>query len=82
MWFEHGSAQAIPMDTVTADGIADAADPIQTLRSVVHVEESVVMDHRRVEDVITLPIRAEIGKKNGVGGVALELERHSLAIQE
>lgn len=70
------------MDTVTAHCVTNAADPIQTLRSVVHVEETVVVDHRRVEDIVTLPIGTEIGQEDGVGGVALELERHSIAIQE
>ena len=77
--FEHGAAQPVPGEAVAADGVADAADPVQPLSAVVHVKQPVVVDHRRVEDVVAFPIREGVGQQEGIGRVALQAKCHGRA---
>ncbi len=71
---QNRAGQPIPSEPIHAYRVADPADPVQPLRPVVHMEKAVVVNHRRVEDVVALPIRTLIGEQQGIGWMALQAE--------
>jgi len=65
---QHRCTQPVEMHSVGAHRIADAAHPVEALGAVVHVKQAVVVDHRRVEDIVALPVGGRIGQQDGFAG--------------
>jgi hypothetical protein len=65
------------MDSICTELISDTDDPIQALGTMVHVKESVVMELRRVENVLGSLIGQGIGEHDWIDRVALKFHGDS-----
>ena len=68
--------ETVPRQAVHADGVADRRDEIHALCAIVHVEETVVLRHRAVEDVHRLPTVERVGVEQWALWVAFEFKLH------
>jgi hypothetical protein len=44
------------MDAIFTDSVTNAADPIQALGTIVHVEQAIMVDNSGIKNIITFPI--------------------------
>ncbi|OQA19331.1 MAG: hypothetical protein BWY63_01757 [Chloroflexi bacterium ADurb.Bin360] len=62
--------QPVPANPVFTHSVTNATDPIQALCAIPHVKETIIVDHSRVEDIDTFPIRIVIRQQKWILRVA------------
>jgi len=68
---EDGVLQAVKVDAVGADTVADVAHIIHALGAIEHVEQPIVMEDPAVEHVQGLPFVERVGLEDRICGMTL-----------